>query len=587
MIAIKVRISPRASVHLPAALLPPFWLLALGCSLQAAPSPAQQGGALDATAVAQRLEAIAAAGTLADLHAPNFTDYRYLVVQLYQEAHDAPVWVRNGEATPQAVAVIAALESSEQKGLDPDDYDGPQWPQRLAALKSAPGNADMVARFDAALTIGTMRYISDLHIGRVNPRHFQFGIDIEQKKYDLPQLLLQRIVNAGNVAEVLGQVEPQWLNYKRLEAALQTYRKLAAQESTEQGFPLPDVPKTLSPGDADAGAGALADRLRLLGDLPAGTKVETTAGVDNGVLVDAVKHFQVRHGLAPDGKLGKETVRQLNTPLSVRVTQLEDALERWRWLPPTFDPLPVLVNIPEFVLRVFNPDHSVALRMNVIAGKSVGHQTPVFAQNMRYIVFRPYWNVPPSIARSEIVPHLLKDPGYLGKKGFEITDSKGTVVAAGSASAEEIAQLRAGRLMVRQKPAADNALGLIKFIFPNDNNVYLHSTPSQSLFSQSRRDFSHGCIRVEKPADLAAFLLKNQTGNDRNGGRKWTVDAVKAAMQSGPDNQQVNLGIPVPVVIGYFTAVVEEDGEVFFFNDIYGHDKSLNAVLAKGPPYPG
>ena len=159
---------------------------------------------------------------------------------------------------------------------------------------------------------------------------------------------------------------------------------------------------------------------------------------------------------------------------------------------------------------------------------------------MRYIVFRPYWNVPPSIARGEIVPHLLKDPGYLGKKGFEITDSTGQVVASGSASPEVIAELRAGRLMVRQKPAADNALGLIKFIFPNDNNVYLHSTPSQTLFSQTRRDFSHGCIRVEYPAELASFLLQTQPN-----GQKWTVDAVKAAMQSGHNNQQMNLAIPI------------------------------------------
>ena len=566
--------------------------LALGCNSQATPRPAEAASATagaqtgasaaDVAGAAPLLQAIAARGTLADLQRPNFTDYKLHVQHVYEPGSYAPLWVRGGQVTPQAMAVISALESSKLKGLNPDDYDASLWTQRLAALKGPGVSADTVANFDAALTVGTMRYISDLHIGRVNPRQFKFGIDIEQKKYQLPDLLLQRIVNGSNIPEVLAEVEPQWLNYKRLEAALQTYEKLAAQESGEKGFPLPDVAKTLSPGDPYAGVGGLADRLRLVGDLPPATVVDTSDGLYDGALVDAVKHFQVRHGIAPDGKLGKDTIRQLNVPLSVRVTQLEDALERWRWLPPTFDPLPVLVNIPEFVLRVFNPDHSVAIRMNVIAGKSVGHQTPVFAQEMRYIVFRPYWNVPPSIARGEIVAHLLKDPGYLGKKGFEITDRNGTVVASGSATPEQIAELRASRLMVRQKPAADNALGLIKFIFPNDNNVYLHSTPSQTLFSQSRRDFSHGCIRVEHPADLAAFLLKSQPGD-----QKWTVDAVKAAMQSGPDNQQINLGIPVPVVIAYLTAVVEENGDVYFFNDIYGHDKELDAVLAKGPPYPG
>jgi L,D-transpeptidase YcbB len=425
-----------------------------------------------------------------------------------------------------------------------------------------------------------MRYISDLHIGRVNPKNFKFGIDIEQKKYDLPQLLLQKIVNGNDVPEVLSEVESQLLFYKRTEAALQIYLNLAAQEKL---VTLPDATaKPLAPGDAYTAIGTLADRLRFLGDLPQGASVDTSSGIYSGAVVDGVKHFQARHGITPDGKLSKDTIRQLNTPMSVRVTQIEDALERWRWLPPNFTVLPVAVNIPEFVLRVFNPDHSIAMRMHVIAGRAVGHQTPVFAQNMRYIVFRPYWNVPPSIARGEIVPHLLKDPGYLGKKGFEITDSSGKVVASGSASPEVIAELRAGRLMVRQKPAADNALGLIKFIFPNDNNVYLHSTPSQTLFSQTRRDFSHGCIRVEFPAELASFLLQGQPN-----GQRWTVDAVKAAMQSGPDNQQVNLTTPVPVVILYITAVAEENGEVYFFDDIYGHDKSLDAVLAKGPPYPG
>jgi murein L,D-transpeptidase YcbB/YkuD len=563
--------------------------LALGCNSHATPhsasNPSQEatGGpatsAAEVPGVAARLEAIAASGTLAGLHAPNFTDYRLLVKRMYAEANYAPVWVRGGQATAQALTVIGALQGSLRKGLNPDDYDASLWRSRLAALNSAPRDAATVADFDAALTVAAMRYISDLHIGRVNPKHFQFGIDIEQKKYDLPQLLLQKIVNGGNVPEVLSEVESELLFYKRTEAALQVYLDLAAREKL---VPLPDVAKPVAPGDAYAAAGPLGDRLRFLGDLPAGAVVDASSEIYTGALVDAVKHFQTRHGIAPDGKLGKETIRQLNIPMSVRVTQLEDALERWRWLPPNFAVLPVAVNIPEFVLRVFNPDHSIALRMNVIAGKAVGHQTPVFAQNMRYIVFRPYWNVPPSIARSEIVPHLLKDPGYLGKKGFEITDPSGKVVASGSASPEAIAGLRAGRLMVRQKPAADNALGLIKFIFPNDNNVYLHSTPSQTLFSRSRRDFSHGCIRVEDPAALASFLLQGQPN-----GQKWTVAAVKAAMQSGPDNQQINLAIPVPVVILYITAVAEENGEVYFFNDIYGHDKSLDAVLAKGPPYPG
>jgi murein L,D-transpeptidase YcbB/YkuD len=198
---------------------------------------------------------------------------------------------------------------------------------------------------------------------------------------------------------------------------------------------------------------------------------------------------------------------------------------------------------------------------------------------MKYIVFRPYWNVPPSITRGEIVPAIIKNRNYIANKNFEVTDQAGKVITSGPISDEVLAQLKAGKLAVRQKPGSTNALGLVKFIFPNSNNVYMHDTPSSQYFSPARRDFSHGCIRLQKPADLAAYLLRNQP--------PWTPEKVQAAMKSGPDNQQVNLTKPVPVLILYITAVVEEDGSVHFFDDIYGHDKSLEAVLAKGEPYPG
>jgi L,D-transpeptidase YcbB len=549
--------------------------IALGCHSQIAPTPPQAGPTVNAEAVAGQLRTIAAAGALADLTFPNFPDYSQHVQALYQSVNYAPVWVRDGQATPQALAVITAFQSSRQKGLNPEDYDASRWPQRLAALKSSPGDANTVAHFDAALTVCVMRYISGLHIGRVNPKHFKLGFDVDQKKYDLPQFLAQKLLVASNVPEVLNGVEPTYYGYQRTELALQTYLALADKDHSP---PLPDVAKTLAPGDAYPGTEALAQRLQLLGDLPQGPVADAKPGTYQGALVDGVKHFQTRHGLGADGRLGKDTLAQLNTPLSVRVQQLDDALERWRWLPADFSPLPVAVNIPEFVLRVFSPDHRVAMRMNVVVGKAVRNETPVFADEMKYIVFRPYWNVPLSITRGEIIPALQKDGGYLAKKNFEVTDQSGKIVTSGAVSADVLAQLRSGKLLVRQRPGPSNSLGLIKFIFPNEHNVYLHSTPAQSLFSQSRRDFSHGCIRLEKPADLAAWLLQGQP--------KWTLDAVKAAMQSGPDNQQVNLTPSVPVVIIYLTALVEENGEVYFFNDIYGHDQRLNAALAKGPPYP-
>jgi murein L,D-transpeptidase YcbB/YkuD len=507
---------------------------------------------------------------------PNFSDYRANLLQLYQGSNFAPLWLGpKGQPTPQAIALIQALGSSRQKGLIPDDYDAARWQGRLAALTTT-SDPTTQANFDAALTVCTLRYISDLHIGRVNPKHFNFGIDIQNKKYNLPQFIAQDVIHAANVQAILNDAEPPYAGYKRTEVALQRYLQLAAKGD---GPLLPEVTKTVAPGDPYSGTGQLAQRLELLGDLPQGASVVEGSQIYTGALVDGVKLFQDRHGMVADGKLGKETVRQLNVLLSFRVQQLDDAVERWRWLPPSFPQPPVVVNVPEFVLRVFTADHKVELRMNVVVGKAVRHQTPVFAKDMQYILFRPYWNVPTSILRSEIVPALVKNRNYLANKNFEVVTYSGTVVTSGPVNDDVLAQLRAAKLMVRQKPGPDNALGLVKFMFPNEHSVYLHSTPAQSFFSQSRRDFSHGCIRVQQPTELAAYLLRNQP--------PWTLEKVRAAMQTGPNNQQVNLKVPIPVLILYITEVVEEDGSVHFFNDIYGHDKSLEALLAKGPPYPG
>jgi murein L,D-transpeptidase YcbB/YkuD len=194
-------------------------------------------------------------------------------------------------------------------------------------------------------------------------------------------------------------------------------------------------------------------------------------------------------------------------------------------------------------------------------------------------VFRPYWNVPPSILRGEIVPAIGRDRNYIALKGFEVTTPDGKVVTDGPISDDVFSRLKAGKLAVRQKPGPTNALGLVKLMFPNEHNVYLHSTPAPALFSKSRRDFSHGCLRVEKPAELAAWALRNNP--------EWTLERVQAAMQTGPDNVTVKLARPIPVFIVYATALAYENGEVHFYDDIYGHDASLEKALAKGYPYPG
>jgi murein L,D-transpeptidase YcbB/YkuD len=425
------------------------------------------------------------------------------------------------------------------------------------------------------LTVSAMRYISDLHIGRVNPQHFKFGLTVGPKKYDLADELRAQVLAASDIPAVIAKVEPNYDGYRRAEDALATYSKMATAGDT----PLIPVPqKGVRPGGTFAAMPQLVARLHQLGDLPSGVDVPADSTLYKGAVVDAVKHFQHRHGLDTDGVLGKGTVTELNTPLKTRVQQLQLTLERYRWIPPDFPDPPIVVNIPEFRLRTLRRQPASYLTMRVVVGKAMRTQTPVFANTMKYVIFRPYWLVPTSILRNETIPKTRRNPNYLADNGFEVVDGNGNVVPSSPASDDVIDGLRSGSFRVRQKPGPKNALGLVKFIFPNQYNVYLHSTPEQELFSRSRRDFSHGCIRVERPADLAAWVLRDRP--------EWTMDKIQAAMKTGPDNVQVNLDKPIPVLILYSTAVVEPDGEVRFFDDIYGYDKSLDRVLANGPPYP-
>jgi L,D-transpeptidase YcbB len=523
------------------------------------------------------LRAIVQAGTLSDLRWPDFSDYQNHVRKFYESYGYSLLWVKGLEPTPEAQQVIALLLQADQKGLSAEDYDGPRWSDRLAKLKPVtdhPSESD-AARFDLALTVSVMRYISDLRIGKVNPRHFDFGLDVEEKKYDLPEFLKDHVVGASDVSAVLQQVEPPYPGYQRTMKALQTYLQLAKESS---GTTLPDIQKTISPGDSNTGVPQLIRLLRLVGDLPADSNVSADGTIYQGALVDAVKNFQRRLGRTPDGRITPQTLADLNVPLANRIRQMQLALERWRWLPLSYQHSPVIANIPEFHLRAYDENFKIALQMNVVVGKAYGHDTPIFSDTMEYVVFRPYWSVPYSIAKAEFLPRIARDPDYLAKKGFEVVDSRQEVVAAGTVSSEVLEQLRAGKLFIRQTPGPKNSLGLAKFIFPNNFNIYFHDTPEQEFFAKSRRDFSHGCIRLERPADLAVWVLRNNPG--------WNMDRVRSAM-NGTTTQQVNLTHPIPVLIVYATVIVTEDGVVHFYDDIYGHDAALEKVLEKGYPYPG
>jgi murein L,D-transpeptidase YcbB/YkuD len=310
-----------------------------------------------------------------------------------------------------------------------------------------------------------------------------------------------------------------------------------------------------------------------LADLPPNAAVPTSDRYE-GALVEAVRAFQERHGLRPDGVIGRDTLAELAAPLATRVHQIELSLERLRWLPEVHAGPAIAVNIPSYRLWAFadaQDDAAAQLTMAVIAGKAVkARETPVFIGQMRYLDFSPYWNVPPPIQRAEIVPRLGRDPGYWERENFEAVSVDGKGAPITLLDDNTLQGIKSGALRIRQRPGAKNALGGVKFVLPNTMDIYLHSTSAQQLFRETRRDFSHGCIRVEDPATLAAFVLRDQPA--------WTPERIRDAMAAGRQST-VMLTQPIPVLIFYTTAIVEADRKARFASDIYGLDARLEEAL--------
>jgi murein L,D-transpeptidase YcbB/YkuD len=480
----------------------------------------------------------------------------------YQRRSYAPAWLTAGKVSDLAHQFAAAFGDAEAKGLKPHDYGASAWLDRFAAVDRGM-SGDEAARFDVDLTIAALRYLSDVSIGRANP-----GVYTRLAHRNGRTILdvLETVRAAPVLAQAVEQEEPQFEEYRGLLRALPRYRALALQEPQPQ-FAAPR--KTVEPGSEFADVPRLARFLGAAGDLPDNAPIPDTSRTYSGVLVDAMKRFQDRHGLPADGRLGRETFEALNIPLAARVRQIELALERWRWIPRDAKPPLIVINVPELELRVLDPARQEQLHMRIIAGEYPGHETPLFSGELQYIIFHPYWNVPLGIQKHELVPHLEKDRDYLAKHDYELLNRQGKKVQT-AITDKVLEQLKSGELTIRQAPGSQNALGRVKFVFPNENNVYLHDTPSRSLFARSRRLLSHGCIRVEKPRELAVWLLREDPA--------WPEDRVARALE-GNKTQQVNLRTRVPVIIVYQTATAHQDGRVRFFKDFYHQDKELSDRL--------
>ena len=479
----------------------------------------------------------------------------------YKSRNYALAWIEDSEPKPQMADLMKALWAAESEGLDPLLYNVSLLDQRRQEaskgfLTKKGFEPKEAGNLDVWLTYVCLKYSSDLADGLSDLAHADPAWQIKREKFE-PRAWLDRVLAENSVAKSLSQLTPGNSQYVGLRKALEDYKTLASKGGW------PQVPATkLKPGQRHANVAAIASRLAASGDyagrIPSGRSAEYQAE-----LVEAVKRFQRRHGLLDDGIVTPSVVAEMNVGVQTRIAQIRLNLERWRWLPRDLGERYILVNIPEYRLEVWDRGR-VPLSMRTVVGKQ-DTPTPIFNDVMTHVVFSPYWNVPPDIAEGETLPAILTDPNFLRRQNMEVLDESGKAVDPDSVDLND-----PGKYRFRQRPGSDNSLGLVKFMFPNQFNVYLHDTPADSLFSRASRSFSHGCVRLEQPLALARYVLQDQP--------EWTEERIVEAMEGG-EEKHVKVKRPVPVYLGYWTARVSFDGQLQFRNDIYGIDTRQTALL--------
>ncbi|MGE3829538.1 MAG: murein L,D-transpeptidase [Parvibaculaceae bacterium] len=461
-----------------------------------------------------------------------------------------PIWVRDSGPKSKAKEVIEVFKKAGEMGLNPDNY-------RVADIEKMMGAKEprALAELEMVLTRAFIDFGRDVNRGRVLPQSASKENAITSKEIGA-LTLIDGAENAEDITQFIKTLEPQTPEYARLKDALAKYRAIEAKG----GWPVIAKGPALKPGMKDARVPTLRKYLTITGDLDQ----EGSGDSYDAKLVEAVKHYQERNGLTADGVIAQTTLEIMNVPVGDRVHQIALNMERRRWMDDDLGSYYVFVNVADQELQVVKNGKTIHTA-RVVVGKPYT-RTPVFSDKMKYVVLNPYWNVPPSIANNEYLPKLKKDPGYLKRQNIKVIGSGGGEINPYSVN---WASLKRVPYQLRQDSGPKNALGRVKFMFPNKFNVYLHDTPSKSLFAKDLRIFSHGCMRVEDPLAFATLLLGDQG---------WTRAKIDAQIAAG-DQRVINLKEQIPVHVTYLTAWVNKDGAVNFRRDPYNRDGQLAQTL--------